>query len=283
MINIESKPGEPFCLDRSVVNITARCPLKCKLCVMGCPYYEEPPHYSLETIKETIDSFFQIVDHVRWYEFSGGETLIHKDLGAMIRKAMEYKDRMDNLLIFTNAAVWMSPDVENAILEYRSKILIMVSHYGDLSAYAARLKEWCDKNGVKCVVKIYYGDEQHCGGWLDYGDFTKLNRSEEELEEVFRKCGSTKMNGTFTTHGGEMHWCVPSARGMRLLGKIPRVYEDYIDLFDKNLTVEEQREKIKTLSKCRHITACDYCLGDFGDERTKRYPAAEQLGKPGMK
>lgn len=277
MINIENRPGEPFCLDRSVVNITARCPLKCKLCVMGCPYYDVPPHYSLETIEKTIDKFFAIVDHVRWYEFSGGETFIHKDLSSMIRKAMEYKDRMDNLLLFTNAAVWMSRDVEQALLENKNKILIMVSHYGDLSVHADRLKKWCDENSITCSVKKYYGEDQHCGGWLDYGDFTKLNRSEEELEEVFQKCGSTKMNGTFTTHGGEMHWCVPSARGMRLLEKIPRAQEDYIDLFDESLTVYEQREKIKALSNCKHITACDYCLGDFGDERTKRYPAAEQL------
>jgi hypothetical protein len=244
---------------------------------MGCPYYEKAPHYSLDIIEKTITKFFQIIDHVRWYEFSGGETFMHKDLPQMIQKVMEYRDRLDKLLIFTNATLRPTGGLQDAIRENNDKMLLMISHYGKLSPYAEEISKWCADNNVECVIKKYYGDDQHFGGWLDYGDYSKLNRSEDELRKVFALCGSTKMNGTFTTHGGEMHWCVPSARGMRLLKKIPRMENDFIDLFDESLSIEAQREKIKALSSRAYITACDYCLGDLGEGITKRYPAAEQV------
>jgi hypothetical protein len=244
---------------------------------MGCPYYENPPHYSLDTIEKTITNFFRIIDHVRWYEFSGGETFLHKELPQMIQKIMEYRDRIDKLLIFTNATIWPPDGLQKVICDNAGKMLIMISHYGKLSPYADEISKWCAENNVECVIKKYYGDDQHFGGWLDYGDYSKLNRSAEELRKVFTLCGSTKMNGTFTTHGGQMHWCVPSARGMKLLKKIPNAENDFIDLFDESLSIQEQREKIKALSARDYITACDYCLGDFGEGITKRYPAAEQV------
>lgn len=279
MDNLVNKEEDEFYLDRSVLNITARCTLKCKLCVMGCPYYEKPPHYSLEELSKVIDRFFCVVDKVRWYEFSGGETFLHPELPQLIKHAMQYRDQFDKLLIFTNATILPNDQLKAELLKYSDKILFMISHYGSHSTYADSLKSWFDENKIECVVKKYYGDDQHCGGWLDYGDFSKLNRSESDLREVFSRCGSTKMKGTFTTHGGEMHWCVPSARGMRLLGKIPKHEEDYIDLLDDSVSIKELRSKIKSLLNRNYITACDYCLGDFGEDKTPRYPAAEQLNK----
>jgi hypothetical protein len=202
---------------------------------------------------------------------------MHKDLPQMILKVMEYRDSIYKLLIFTNATLRLTERLREAIRKNSDKMLIMISHYGKLSPYADEIGKWCAENKVECVIKKYYGDDQHFGGWLDYGDYSKLNRSEDELRKVFALCGSTKMNGTFTTHGGEMHWCVPSARGMRLLKKIPKVEKDFVDLFDESLSIQEQREKIKALSTCGYITACNYCLGDFGEGITKRYPAAEQI------
>lgn len=279
MDDLINKEEEKFCLDRSVLNITARCTLKCKLCVMGCPYYEKPPHYSYEELSNVINRFFCVVDKVRWYEFSGGETFLHPELPQLIEHVMKYRDQFDRLLIFTNATTLLNEKLEKVLLKYSDKVLFMISHYGIHSKYAEELKSWFDEHKIECVVKKYYGEDQHCGGWLDYGDFTKLNRSEDELQEVYCRCGATKMNGCFTTHGGEMHWCVPSARGMRILGKIPRREEDFIDLLDDSLSVEEQRNKIKNLISRKHITACDYCMGDFGEGVTPRYPAAEQLSR----
>lgn len=266
-------------LRRSVINITARCTLKCKLCVMGAPFYENPPHYDYETVARTMDKYFEVVDYVQWFEFSGGEPFMHKDLHKMVKKSMEFSSQFDKLLILTNGTLLPNEELLKILIEYSSRIVIMISHYGELSHQAEALENLMKEHHIECDVKVYYGESQHFGGWVDYGDFRNYNRSEEELITLFRECGATKMSGCFTTHGGEMHWCVPSARGMRLLGKVPRDKTDYIDLFDESMSIEEQRAKIKLISEKKYISACNYCSGHHGtSDLSLRHKAAEQIG-----
>jgi len=269
--------GTPFCLDRSVLNITSRCTLKCKLCVTGCPFYDVPPHYDLETCKKSIVRFFEIVDYVRWYELSGGEPFIHKQLPQIIEEVMQFKSKFDKLLIITNGTLMPSEELENVLVRHRDKLYFMISHYGDISVCADDLEDYFKERSIEVKVKKYYGDDQHFGGWVDYGECKNYNRSEDELNSVFSRCGATKMNGNLTTHNGKIHWCVPSAKNMTILKKIPDVESDYIDLFNDELSVAEQREKIRNLYQKKYISACKYCSGGFGNENAKRYPAAEQL------
>lgn len=265
-------------LRRSVINITARCTLKCKLCVMGAPYYENPPHYNYETIEKTIEKYFQVVDYVQWFEYSGGEPFMHTDLDKMVSKCMEYSTQFEKLLILTNGTLLPRKELLEELVKHKERIIIMISHYGTHSSKAEELQALLETNGIEVDVKKYYGEDQHFGGWVDYGQFQKYNRSEEELESIFKHCGATKMSGCFTTHGGEMHWCVPSARGMRLLGVVPRDQSDYVDLFDEEKTIEEQKQKIISISQKKFITACDYCSGDHGTtDISKRHKAAEQV------
>lgn len=263
---------------RTVLNITARCTLKCKMCVIGSPYFENPPHYEYDVIAKSIDKMFEIMDYIEWTEFSGGEPLIHKDLDRMVAKMMEYRDQFDKLLIMTNGTILPQGNLAEELMRSRDKILIMMSHYGELSCKAAELEGFCKANGLEIEIKKYYGEEQHFGGWIDYGDYHKYNRSEEELEKIYKNCGSTQMKGCFTTHGGQMHWCVPSARGMKLLKNIPDNPEEYIDLFDEGMTAAQQRAKVLRMQNRNYISACDYCVGTFGtDDMSKRVKAAEQL------
>lgn len=266
-------------LRRCVLNITARCNLRCKLCVMGAPYYEVPPHYSYEIIAKSIDRIFDIVETSQWIEFSGGEPFLHEDLHKMIPKAMEYQDRFETLQILTNGSIMPSLRIQEQILAYKDKIMVMVSNYGEnLSRKADEIIAFCEKHQIKMDIKKYYGDEQHFDGWVDYGGFEKRNHTEEKLCSLFKNCGSTKMEGCFTTHGGQMHWCVPSARGMKLLGEIPDCKEDYIDLFDESLTIQQQKEKFRKMQTAKYISACQYCDGFLSSSnKSKRYPAAEQI------
>ena len=268
--------NDKLSLRRAVLNITAKCTLKCKHCVMGAPYYKNPPHYKYEIIEKTIEKMFAIVDHIQWIEFSGGEPLMHEELGKMMEKLMEYHSQFDKLLIMTNGTLLPRGDVAEIMKKYHESIIVMMSHYGELSRNADKLIAFCNENNIACEVKKYYGEEQHYGGWVDYGDFHKYNRNEEILKEMYQRCGATKMKGCFTTHGGQMHWCVPSARGMKLTNKIPDNKEEYIDLFDESMTVEMQREKIKKMQNAEYISACDYCAG-FSEENSIRIKAAEQV------
>jgi len=245
---------------------------------MGSPYYKNPPHYEYEVIEKTIDKMFEIIDYIEWTEFSGGEPFLHKDLPKMIAKMMKYESQFDKLLLITNGTIMPIGDLAQQIVANRHKIIIMMSHYGDLSKNADRIAEFCDKNSVELVIKKYYGENQHFGGWVDYGDYHKRGRSECDLMKIYRDCGVTKMQGNFTTHGGQMHWCVPSARGMELIGKIPDNKDEYIDLFDESVTIEQQREKILKMKERKYISACDYCPGSLGtSDVSLRIKAAEQL------
>lgn len=266
-------------LRRCVLNITARCNLKCKLCVMGAPYYDVPPHYSYDIIAKSIDRIFDLVDTSQWIEFSGGEPFLHEDLHRMIPKAMEYSDRFETLQILTNGSMMPSKAIQEQLILHKDKIMIMISHYGEhLSRKVDEITDFCETHHIELDVKKYFGNQQHFDGWVDYGGFEKRNHNEETLCSLFKNCGSTKMEGCFTTHGGQMHWCVPSARGMKLLGEIPDCKDDYIDLFDETLTTEQQKQKFKTLQNTKYISACNHCDGFHGtSDKSKRYPAAEQL------
>ena len=72
-----------------------------------------------------------------------------------------------------------------------------------------------------------------------------------------------------------MHWCGRSIRGTEV-GKIPLREEDYLDIFSGS--IEERREKLRTLMSAKTILACDYCNGYYGTEDAcKRHPAGEQV------
>ncbi len=263
---------------RTVMNITARCTLKCKMCVMGVPYLKNPPHYSYEVIEKSIEKMFAIMDYIEWTEFSGGEPLMHQDLDRMVAKMMEYKNQFDKLILMTNGTILPQGRLAEELIKHKDKIIVMMSHYGDLSKNAEPLIAFCQDHAIPIEVKKYYGEEQHFGGWIDYGDYHKYNRSETQLKEIYQNCGITQMKGCFTTHGGQMHWCVPSAKGMKLTQDIPDNREEYIDLFDETLTIAEQKAKVRRMQNREFISACDYCIGIFGtDDPSKRIQAAEQI------
>lgn len=266
-------------LRRCVLNITARCNLRCKLCVMGAPYYDVPPHYDYDVIAKSIDKIFTLIERTQWIEFSGGEPFLHGDLSLMIPKAMEYKEQFDVLQILTNGSIMPSAKVQEQLILHQDKIMIMISNYGEnLSKKVKDIQTFCEDNKIKLDIKKYFGSEQHFDGWIDYGDFRYRNHTEENLKYLFKNCGATRMDGCFTTHGGQMHWCVPSARGMKLTKEIPDNPHDYIDLFDDSLSIQEQRKKFVKLQNAKYISACNYCDGfEVGTNRNKRYPAAEQI------
>jgi hypothetical protein len=228
-------------------------------------------------VNRTADKFFQIVDYVGWYEFSGGEPLLHNQLPDMVEHVIKYSSQFEKLLIITNGTLMPTETLEKVLIQHRNKMLIQISHYGAVSIKADEFAKRLKDNNVDVQIKKYFGNDQHFGGWVDYGDFKLKNRSESQLQSIFSRCGATKMNGNMTTHNGKIHWCVPSARLMTVLGHIPDADSEYIDLFDDTLSVQEQRKKIENLYSKKYISACNYCSGDFGSETAKRYPAGEQI------
>ena len=71
-----------------------------------------------------------------------------------------------------------------------------------------------------------------------------------------------------------------ACRRCKELGTVDN-YDEYIDLFDDSLSVEQQREKIERIYALDSLKACAYCNGMTGD--SPRFATAQQLDKEELK
>lgn len=254
---------------------TMRCNLKCRLCGVLVPQYEYHPHMTTEEFSDTLKAVFEIADHIKKVQITGGEPLLHPNLPEMIEECFKYSKQFEKLWLFTNCAVPMKPKVLQTLLKYKEKVLIHASDYGLRCDIADELVETLKRNHLEYRYLKYYGENQYLDGWVDQGDFILHGRSKAELEDNFAKCPHVERGGSWYVRGGQMHWCGRSIRGTEV-GKIPLREEDYLDIFSGS--IEGRREKLRTLMNAKTILACDYCNGYYGTEDAcKRHPAGEQV------
>ncbi|MCT4686245.1 radical SAM protein [Vallitalea sp.] len=268
--------NEKLKLLHSGLTITQRCSLKCKLCAGYSPYYNPQPHYSLELLSDIIDRYFSIVDHVEKFTVTGGEPLIHEDLARIIEKIIEYRNQFDKIEIITNGTIFPNNELQSTLEKYGKKdgcLIVMVDHYGELSTEVSRIKNYFEDKKIDHRIRIYHGDNPHCGGWVNFNDFSLKSHNEKDIIKKFRKCGLPKINFCFAIKNGEMHPCTFSHRIMEL-NIITRNKSEYIDLFDDN-TVEQQKNKLRNILNLKYFGACAYCNGMCED--SQRYKPAEQL------
>lgn len=255
-------------LKRIGLTVTFKCNLRCKLCGMQVPYYENPKHLELKDLEKVIDKFFDIIDYVENFEISGGETLLYPNLADVIEKVMQHKSKFDKITVYTNGTILPKDDVTKIMEKYSDICTLFVSHYGDnLSRKVPELIEWCEKNSMSFKVKKYYGEDLHCGGWVDFGAFDKKSTTYEGciyLHDVF--CPQLR--------NGELHMCGRSYLGMEK-GFLERDTNEFIDLYDDSLTMQKLREKLTELLSKEVLLACYTCNGLCED--SPRYIPAEQL------
>lgn len=255
---------------------TMRCNLKCKLCGVLVPHYEYRPHMSDEEFKKTLDIVFQIVDHVKQIQFTGGEPLLHLGLEKYIEECFQYKKHFDEIWIFSNCAVPIRSTMMDIITRYKDNVVVHCSDYGVRPEIAQKNIELFKKNNINYKYLKYYGEGQYCDGWVDNGDFIAHNRTKDENRKIFANCNQIKSGGFWYVRNGQMHWCGRSIRGMEV-GRIPLEKKDYLELFE-DISIEEKREKFMKLMNTDMILACDYCNGNYGTQnKNKRVPAGEQM------
>lgn len=270
-----------FELHKFSLIILTRCNLACRLCCEYVPQNKPFPDMTVSEEQEILRAVFHVADHIGTLHLTGGgEPFLHPQLPELVARAMEYQDRFDTLMLFTNSTVPLSEQMKSCLSEYRHKLLVQVSRYGLYPQREETLLSDLNACGVRVKAEKYYGEDQSFGGWLDFGHWEAYQRSPEELDHIFHNCSVTRvLKGNWRTRDGKVHWCSRSQRGMEL-GLIPDVPEDYVDLLDKTQTAEEKRQKFQQIADRCYITACNHCSGDAGTEdQQKRYPAAEQMQK----
>lgn len=256
---------------------TMRCNLKCALCGVLVPQYGYRPQMTAEEFSKTLNAVFSIVDRVGRLQITGGEPLLHPQLGTLLEMCFHYADRFDEMWFFSNCAVPFRNDVLDVLESHNDQVVVHCSDYGVRPEVSEQnLKQLAAAHIPHKYLK-YYGDSQYCDGWVDNGDFVPHHRTDKENERIFSACSHVCRGGSWYVRNGQMHWCGRSIRGAEL-GKIPLRKEDYLDIFDPATTLEEKRKGLEALMQVHMITACDYCNGDYGTEdAAKRHPAGEQL------
>jgi hypothetical protein len=267
-----------FNLGKMSLIITTRCNLRCKLCCEYIAQYKPFPDMTLDEERRILAAFFEICDHVETLHLTGGgEPFLHKQLAEMVEIAMEYSERFDRLMLFTNCTVPLAPQTLDTFKLCKEKLFIQLSRYGIKPDMEEEFVQAVLDAGIPNRIRKYYGDDQSFGGWVSFGDWNKQDKTADELAERFTKCAVTRvLHGNWRTRDGKVHWCSRSQRGMEL-GLIPNDNDDYVDLFD-GTSAEEKRVMFERIAKKKYLSTCDYCSGDQGTENTAlRFPAAEQL------
>jgi len=238
--------------------VTQRCTLKCRDCCALMQYFSNPADSDIETINNSVDSFFSHVDFVRTLYIVGGEPFIFKDLASFILKISEYRTRIGCFMLATNGTIIPKDDVISAL--HKADVTVVISDYGTLSKKKDVLIELLSSAGVKCETLLNQK-------WYPMQSFSdKIS----EPEEIFRECGiacTQVMNG-------KLYYCDFAGFGDALRG-FPYDPENSVDLFSSGTS----KEKIKAyIERSSALPACGYCTG--ARVTTQAIPVAEQVSSP---
>jgi hypothetical protein len=258
-------------IDIGVIIINNICTLKCKKCITLTPYQKRPINFDVENIKQDIDGFFEIFNKCNHFDIEGGETLLHPDIPEIVAHSLKHRDKFKYVALLTNGTIVP----QKALLDVckDNPVFFIIDDYGDkLSNKKAEVIDALEKYGLNYRVDTYHSDSQYCGGWIDMGDFSYKNYSEEELMKRFKNCRATQ--GIPYIKEGKIFSCTIAAPG---ISHIPLLPGEYIDLRDKSRTINEKIEIAKNFYK-KPIAHCRYCNAFIVS--SQRISAAEQF-KPG--
>jgi len=252
---------------------TAKCTLNCKLCSNHMPIFKNPPSASYEDMISDIDVLFKLFDNIEWLQFVGGEVFIHKDMANVYNYCQKYKSQFSKLIIETNATVALREEEIDIFVKYGENIKIMISDYGVLSTKKEQYIETFEKNNIPYIIKKYFGDNQHFGGWIDNTALKDYGESDEEVERLVKECAQVRLENMHCFKG-KLHRCCNSLF-MTELGVIEPNDDDFVNLHDSTLSFEEKRRIIKTFYK-HSGKSCRFCAWK-NSSIAERFSAAKQI------
>lgn len=239
---------------RSVdIVITEKCSLKCKDCSNLMQYYEKPNSYEAGELFNTLDSFFAAVDEVNEFRVIGGEPLMNKDIGQILKKIIS-SDKVRKIVIYTNGTIIPRPHLI-PILKNK-KILMLITDYGHLSKNTNKLEELM----IEHRIDYYRAPAQN---WTDCSSIKKHSRTLSEQRDVFTRCCCKNL---FTIQDNKFYRC-PFSSHIDKLKASEDFFNDYVVLYKNGQHDKEAlrvRKEIYSLLRNReYIDSCDYCVGRF--------------------
>ncbi len=261
------------------LQILTNCTLDCELCADYSPLYKVNNAHKitpLEQVEREIDCTFEIYDYIEDFTITGGEPLLHKDLDKILLKAMQHKDKFKSCRIFTNATIVPTAKLLKVCSDNSTKIEYVIDHYGEHSCKADDMIKALEQNGITYRVNQYYGNDQHHGGWVDYGSPREYRGySSEKVKKIHTNCHNANWKNLIV-FDGKLHPCTQSTFGSDFNFFTP-ASDEVVDLFDSTLTLE-QKKNIALGFGTKPLVACQYCNG-FDPVNSKRIFAGKQLKK----
>ena len=268
-----------FCMERVGLFTNMSCNLNCKLCSSDAPYRRNFKDFSLEQQKKVISRFFEAVSYVKKYSVAGGEPLLSKDLPALLDFLFHYSDQIGKIDIVTNGTIVPKAEILNAAKKFGNQLIVLVDDYGShLSTKLDEIADALTKAEIPFEIRENQLDASHCGGWVDFTDgLEKLHHSQADVEDLYARCAyPQKLKFCFSTRNGIMYPCDQVRRCVEM-GILTDCQDDYINLLDENLSIEDIQNKILHIYEVKSLSACAYCTGLC--ENSVRFPPAEQLTK----
>ncbi|MCL2019510.1 MAG: radical SAM protein, partial [Oscillospiraceae bacterium] len=185
---------------------TTNCTLNCKLCgdlLFGPVKRRDIP---FEDVCRDIDACFDLLDHVEWLQFVGGEVFIYNDFAKLIRYTQKYRSKFDKLIIETNATVAPNEDERAAMLEFGNDLFVFISNYGTNSYQFDEFVKFMDDNKIEYSIKKYHGENQYYNGWIDNTNPVDLKEPGDVLEVNSKNCPQNRLKNMHV-FDGEMHRC----------------------------------------------------------------------------
>ncbi|MDR3348737.1 MAG: hypothetical protein LBO03_03890 [Acidaminococcales bacterium] len=238
------------------------------------PKFKNPIDATMDEMRNDIDALFLIFDHIEWLQFVGGEIFLHNALADTLEYCKKYKDKFDLLVIESNATI-LPRGMDFDVLEsYGPKVKVMISNYGNLSRQLAKFTEELDKRKIQYILKRYYGNEQHCGGWIDNTARRDLLEPDSFVALRSALCPQVRLENMHV-YRGKLHRCSNSLF-LSELGVCILNDRDYVEL-EPRISLAEKRDIIKSFYGYPR-KSCHYCTWKDADSLL-RHPAAEQLNE----
>ena len=243
------------------IPITTRCSLRCKNCSNIIPYYKCSGDYDINVLIRSIKTYLKCIERIVYVRVLGGEPFLSDNLKPVLLQLIK-SDKIQRIEIVTNGTVVFNDYKLIRILK-NSRIVVCISKYSFVdSSKLIRLLR--DNNINYRIDNMKY--------WMNYGEPVKRDKDEKELKRQFFKC-SHVCNSLVN---GQVHLCPRSGHGTDL-GIIKNNKDDYVDLLDNSMSIQDKKDSLNKLFRKKYIEACRYCI--YGTKKSTKIPVAEQLKK----
>lgn len=253
---------------------TTVCNLCCEACLNFTPYNKNPEHMDLNSAKKTLDDYFNAIDFVNLFSYTGGEPLLFPYIDELLTYIGDnYNKKIYKLGMSTNCTLLPKDSTCEILRKYNFHVFIDdYSEYVDISKKVLpKLMEKLNKFGISYAVNS--GKEAY---WIDLAPLETDNTGMSEEQLIVYK---TKCNVPFRElRNSRLYACNYASFAMKA-GLQKDNKNDWYDL--SAYTIESQKELLEFImgyNEKGYVDFCKHCAGFLPINPYKK-PVGRQISR----